>query len=439
MVPWGLLGIVVLALISVLAAPARAESDPRIYVLTIQGVINPVAARYVDRGLSTAAANDASLVVIRLDTPGGMDSSMREIVQKIVNSRVPVAVYVSPAGGRAASAGTFIVMAGHIAVMAPNTAIGAAHPVNSKGEDIQGSMGDKVLNDAVAYIKSLASQRDRNAEWAEAAVRGSVSSTEREAQRLNVIDFVAPDLDTLIANVDGKMIQLMTGPTVLHTKGLEVVYVDQNLVERFMYLISDPTIAYLLMAVALLGLLLELASPGTIVPGVAGGLAFVLALFSLGMLPINLTGVLLIVLAFVLFIAEIKVVSHGVLTLGGVIALAVGSFMLIDTSSASGISISRPVIVAVVVTITAFFGIAVRAAAQLRHRKASTGMEAIGGKIGVARTAVNPTGMVFLDGELWTASTSGEPVSPGDKVKVVAVNGLTLEVVGIRQEGDSNV
>ncbi|MDO8672767.1 MAG: NfeD family protein, partial [Dehalococcoidia bacterium] len=298
--------------------------------------------------------------------------------------------------------------------------------------------GQKVENDAVAYIRSLASQRDRNADWAESAVRGSVSSTESDALRLKVIDMVVPDLDTLMNNVDGRMIQLINGSTVIHSKGIEVTFLDQNLVERFLYLISDPTIAYLLMAVALLGLILELASPGAILPGLVGGVCFVLALFALGMLPINLTGVLLIILAFVLFIAEIKIISHGVLTLGGVISLVVGSFMLIDNSN-SDMEISRPVIFAVVLTITAFFVIAVRAAAQLRHRRPRTGIEALIGKTGVARTALNPSGMVFFDGARWTAVARGEPVLPGDTVKVVAISGLTLEVVGIRLEGDSNV
>ncbi|MFH1485689.1 MAG: nodulation protein NfeD [Chloroflexota bacterium] len=416
----------------------RAAGD-RVYVLTIKGAINPVVTSYVDRGISHAESNQAVACILQLDTPGGLDSSMREIVQRILNARVPVVVYVSPAGARAASAGTFITMAANVAAMAPNTAIGAAHPVNigGSGEEMQGTMEDKVVNDAVAYIKSIASQRNRNADWAEKAVRDSVSITESEALVDNVVDIVAPDLPSLLSQLNGREVTLLTGKTVLHTEDADIVHLEMNFIEHWLFTISDPNIAYILLSLAMTGLFLEFANPGAILPGIVGGIFLLLALFSLGMLPVNYAGVLLIGLAFVLFIAEAFVTSHGMLAIGGVASLTIGSLMLM-TSTAPYFSIDRRLIAAVVLSITAFFIFVVGAIARSHRRPATTGREGLMGERATARTTLDPEGLVFVHGERWDAISEDGRVEPGEEVVITKVDGLRVTVVKSGKEGTKN-
>lgn len=405
---------------------------PTIDVLTVKGAINPVIAGYIDRGIAYAESQGDIAVVIQLDTPGGLDSSMRDIVQHMVNSSVPVVVYVAPAGARAASAGVFITMAGHIAAMSPNTNIGAAHPVAVGGpsgvSEIPKTLEEKVVNDAVAYIKSIAEGHGRNVEWAEKAVRESVSATEQEALELKVIDLVSPNLQALVRDLDGRHVALLGGRVVtLRTDGVPLRFFNMGAIERFLYVISDPNIAYILLSLAMLGLFFELANPGAVFPGVIGGICLFLALYALGMLPVNIAGVLLIVLAFIMFVIEVFVASHGALAIGGIASLTVGSFILY--SGRSPLYRVDPWLIGVVVTIVAgFFVFVVAAVVRAHQRRSVTGEEGMVGMTAVARTALNPDGIVFVQGERWNATVEGEPVEPGQEVVITKVEGLKLWV-----------
>ncbi|MBI2909083.1 MAG: nodulation protein NfeD [Chloroflexi bacterium] len=432
---WTRIPVLFLTVIWALSVLVASAADSRVVVLTVKGAINPVVASYIDRGITQAESEVASAVVIQMDTPGGLDSSMREIVQRILISRVPVIVYVAPQGARAASAGTFILMAAHIAAMAPNTATGAAHPVAIGAPSTPGAPAPetrspteaKAENDAVAYIKSIAAERKRNADWAEKAVRESVSVTEQEALSLNVIDIVAPDVASLLAQAEGRQAAVSTGTVTLRTAGAQAVGLEMNFVERWLFTISDPNIAYILLSLAMTGLFLELANPGAILPGIVGGISLLLALFSLGMLPVNYAGVLLIVLAFILFVAEVFVTSHGMLAIGGVASLTIGSLILMS-SSAPYFAIDRRLIAAVVLTISAFFVFVVGAIIRSHRRRASTGWEGLLGTRAKARTALNPEGFVFVEGERWDAISEDGAVEPGEEVIITKVDGLRLTV-----------
>ncbi len=412
-------------LVALIGAQAGAQGG-KVHVLTAKGAINPVLAGYLERGLKDAADEGATAVVIQMDTPGGLDTSMRDIIQAILNSPVPVIVYVAPQGARAASAGAFITMAAHVAAMAPNTAIGAAHPVNIGGE-VDATMTEKVTNDAAAYIKSLAVRRGRNVEWAERAVRESVSAHEGEALAMGVVDMVAPDLASLLAQADGRRVELFGNMVTLRTAGSTVVHHDMGWVERFLYTISDPNIAYILLSLAMTGLFLELANPGAILPGVVGGICLLLAFYSLGTLPVNYAGVLLIVLAFVFFIAEIFVTTHGMLAFGGIASLTLGSLILFN-SSAPYLAIDRRLIAVVVLSVTAFFVFVVGAVARAHRRQVTTGREGLVGKVAVVRAALNPEGLVFLEGERWKARLEEGEAEPGEEVVVTKMDGLRLIV-----------
>jgi membrane-bound serine protease (ClpP class) len=400
---------------------------PAVAVLEIKGAINPMVASYVDRGLKLAAERNAGAVVIQLDTPGGLDTSMREIIQDMIGSPLPVIVYVSPQGGRAASAGAFITLAAHVAAMAPNTAIGAAHPVAGGGEEIKGAMGDKVTNDAAAYIKGLAKERGRNAEWAEKAVRQSVSASADEAKRLGVIDLVAPNLPSLLDQVHGREVKVGDRTVTLQTRGATTLPLEMTTLERFLYTISDPSIAFILLNLGMLGIFFELSNPGAIFPGILGGICLLLAFFALGMLPVNYVGVALIVLAFIMFVLELFVVSAGALTIGGLIALIFGASMLIDPST-PGIAVSLPVILTVTLVTASLMTGAMIMAIKTRRRKVTTGREDLIGAIAEVRTPLDPKGYVFLEGELWSAVTRSGRIDPPAHVTIVALEGLTLTV-----------
>jgi len=418
--------------LSLSAAASVLADSPTVSVLTIKGTINPVLVDYVKRGIEQAEDSYAEAVIIRLDTPGGLDSAMRDIVQLIVNARVPVVVYVSPSGARAASAGVFITMAAHVAAMAPNTAIGAAHPVSlgSEGETTSANdtMEEKVLNDAAAYIRSIAGAHGRNMAWAEKAVRESVSATEKEALELNVIDMIAPDLPTLIAQLDKRQVNMLGGQQVtLHTQGATVNDVPMGAVEKFLYTIADPNIAYLLLSLATLGLMAEIFNPGLIFPGIIGGISLLLAFYSLGMLPVNYAGILLIVLAIGLFIGEVLTPGFGLFTAGGIVSLVIGSLILFHGASPV-FRVSPWLIAAVTIVIAAFFTLIISRAVSIHRKQPQAGWEELIGKTARVKVALKPEGTVFIKGERWAAISEEGPVEAGEEVIIKKIDGLTLYV-----------
>ncbi|MBE9482107.1 MAG: nodulation protein NfeD, partial [Chloroflexi bacterium] len=396
-----LLGLIITASTAIQAEAASSRID----VLHAEGVINPVLVDYIERVIEQAEEDNAIACIIQMDTPGGLDTSMRDIVKDIVNARVPVVVYVSPAGARAASAGVFITMAAHVAVMAPNTAIGAAHPVaiGTEGEEgMSETMEEKVVNDAAAYIRSIAEAHGRNMEWAEKAVRESVSATEQEALELNVIDMVAPDLDSLVSQLDGRQVTMLGGNIVtLHTQGATINHIKMNTMEDFLYAISGPNIAYILLSLATLGIMAEIFNPGLIFPGVVGGICGLLAFYSLGMLPVNYAGVLLVVLAFALFIAEVFTTTFGLFTAGGITSLVIGSLILFKGGPL--FQVSPWLITTVVIIIAALFAFVISRVIRAHRRQASTGREELIGKAAVVKVALEPEGTVFYKGERWAA------------------------------------
>jgi membrane-bound serine protease (ClpP class) len=400
-------------------------SEADVTVIRVEGVVNPVMSEYITKSIDSAAADKADALVIELDTPGGLDTSMRSIVKKIIASEVPVVVYVSPSGARAASAGVFITLAAHVAAMAPGTNIGAAHPVGVGGK-MDKTMVDKATNDAAAYIKSLAEQRKRNADWAEQAVRDSVSITEQEALKLNVIDIVAPDLITLLDTIDQREVEMTMGKKRLNTKGANIVRKEIGLRHKILDLISNPNVAYLLMLIGFYGIFFELTNPGAIFPGVLGVLSLILALYSFQTLPVNYAGLLLILLAIVLFILEIKVVSFGMLTIGGLISMTIGSIMLFD-SPLPFLRVSLKVILPAVILTTLFFSLTIYLVVKAYGRKPVTGSEGLVGLEGEAKTDIYKDGQVFIHGEIWQA-WSNEPIKAGEKVVVEKVEDLHLKV-----------
>ncbi|MBI4300153.1 MAG: nodulation protein NfeD [Chloroflexi bacterium] len=407
-------------------APSQAAA-PRVVVAHVKGVINPVQAHFVQRAIAQAEKAQAPAIILELDTPGGLDSSMRSIIQRILSSRIPVVVYVAPQGARAASAGTFITMSADVAAMAPNTAIGAAHPVGGSGQDIEGTLGEKVTNDAAAYIRSLATQRGRNADWAERAVRESISASASEALDLHVVDVLAPDVPSLLAELQGREVQLISGPVILSTQGAGIKSVRMNIPERVLFTVSDPEIAFILLSLGLLALFFEFASPGAILPGVFGGIAVLLALFALGTLPINWAGVLLIVLGVILFFAEAMAPGFGVLAAGGVVAFIFGGLLLISTSNPQ-FQISRWLIFSLAGIMALFFMMVVGGLVRVRRAPAVSGVEALIGREASVRTSLEPEGMVFLEGELWQAHIEEGTAQVGDRVTVTQAKGLKLTV-----------
>ncbi len=423
--------LVVFLLLAVSIGANVQAQNATVDVITIKGTINPVLVDYVKRGIEHAEDTNAQALIIRLDTPGGLDQSMRDIVQLIVNAHVPVVVYVSPAGARAASAGVFITIAGHIAVMAPNTAIGAAHPV-SIGEEGEQTMSDtmesKVVNDAAALIRSLAQTHGRNIEWAEKAVRESVSATEQEALDLKVIDMISPDLPTLLQQLDGRQVTLLNGQTLtLRTKDAAVNEIDMSAVQKFLYTIADPNIAYILMSIAMLGIMAEIFNPGLIFPGIVGGICLLMSFYALGVLPVNYTGILLIVLAFGLFIGEALTPGFGLFFGGGLVSLIIGSLILFQ-GAAPVFRVDGRLIATVVILLAAGVGFIAWRAVQIHRKQATTGREELIGKTAMVKEALNPEGMVFLKGERWTAISEEGEIKVGEEVIIRRLDGLTLYV-----------
>ena len=409
-------------------AESSAPVTPTVLRIRVDSAIQPVVAQFIRESLEEADERDVQLLVLELATPGGLTTSMREICTAILGSETPVAVYVSPSGSHAASAGFFILLAADIAAMAPGTNTGAAAAVGGQGEEIEGTMGKKVEEDAAAYIRSLASRKDRNVELAESAVLGDEAKafSAEEALEGNLIDLVTPSLTRLLVEVDGREIEKNGRTVVLETAAARVEELEMRIFQRILAILADPTIAFLLLSLGGLGIYFELMNPGAIFPGVFGAIALVLAFFGLSVLPVSYAGVALILLSLVFFIAEIKVQSFGLLTIGGVISLVLGAIMLIKTPEPA-MQVSWQVIVAVaasaVLVVAFLFSIAYRA---FRNR-VRTGVEGMVSERGVVREELNPRGKVWVHGELWSAFAS-EPIPVGEEVEVVAVDGMRIEV-----------
>ncbi|MGD8370095.1 MAG: nodulation protein NfeD [Syntrophobacterales bacterium] len=421
-----------LILLLICALPFTQAADKHIKVIRIEESINPGTAAYLARGVEQAVDDEATIVVVQLDTPGGLVSSMRTMVKTIMNAPIPVVTFVSPSGAQAASAGVFVVMAADIAAMAPGTNIGAAHPVVAGGKEMDETMDTKVVNDLVAFIKSIATQRGRNAEWAEEAVRESVSVTAEEALKLKVIDLVARDMEELLAKLEGWTVKTKAGEKKLALKGLPIQRVEENLRDKVLKTISNPNIAYLLMLIGLAGLYFELSHPGAIFPGVIGGICLILAFYAFQTLSVNYAGVLLIILGAILFLLEIKVTSYGLLSIGGVICLTLGSIMLFNTGS-TGLRVSWSVLIPAVMVISGFFITVALLALRAHMAKPRTGYQGLIGEIAVAQEPLAPDGKVFVHGELWNA-TCEDIVPEGGRVEVVEVENLWLKV---RKIGDT--
>jgi len=419
-------------------------------VLTVSGPIDPISARYVIRGLDRAVRESATLVVIELDTPGGLGSSMDDIVARILASPVPVAVYVAPPGARAASAGVFIAMAAHVAAMAPGTHIGAAHPVASGGSDIPGAMGDKILNDSVAKLKALANLRGRPAAWADEAVRRSASITETEAVSRGVVDLSAPSLGDLLQKLDGRSVRTQEGTVRLLTSGAEVRRIRPTFIDAILAFLVNPDLAYILLTIGIFGVIFELTSPGAIAPGVVGAIALLMAFIGFGNLPTNIGGIVFIALAILLFIVDIKTPTHGFLTAGGVVAFVLGSLLLfppwrggaaknLPVPAVPGLApppvgISVAVIVVMTVLVVAFFTFVLGKGIRAQARRVSFGVEGLEGGVGTVVTDCAPEGLVNLGGEQWSARSVEGPLVPGEAVEVVGRQGLSLLV---RRKGGS--
>ncbi len=407
--------------------PLFAELEAgQVHVITISSAINPIVAEFIITSIKSAEDEGATALVIKLDTPGGLDTAMRDIIKAIEESSVPVITYVSPSGARAASAGCLITLASHVAVMAPATNIGAAHPVSLGGDKIDDEMKKKIENDAVAYIKGIAKKHGRNEKWAEKAVRESVSITSEEALELNVIDLIAPDLVTLLDKIDGKKVTVRGREVILQTKGSEIVHKEMGWRHRFLNALSNPELAYILFMLGFWGILFELYSPGAIFPGVLGGICLILAFMAFQTLPINYAGVMLIILGIILLVLELKVVSYGLLTIAGIISLVLGSIILFE-SSLPFYRVSYSLIGAVVLATALFFVFATTLVVKAHMRRSVTGMEGMIGARGRAISRIEKNGKVFVNGEYWDAF-SDEVIEEGAEIIVTRVEGLKLQV-----------
>ena len=412
---------------SIFIIQGKTQDKTPIFTIEVDGIINPPTAKFIIDSIDEAAKEGGQCLIIQLDTPGGLMESMRLIVKKILTSNIPVIVYVSPKGARAASAGVFITMAAHIAAMAPGTHIGAAHPVTLGAEGKESkTMTDKIVNDTVSNIKSIAKTRGRNVDWAEKAVRKSVSVTEEEALKLNVVDLISSDLQDLLTKIDGRVVKIDGSSRTLLTKGMQPRSLQMSWRDKLLDVISNPQIAYYLLMLGGMGIFFELSNPGAILPGVVGGIFLILAFYALHVLPVNYAGLALILFAIILFIAEIKVVSHGLLAVGGIISLLLGSLMLFQ-SPAEYMRISLSVIIPAVLVTSAFFIFAATMAIRARLTKPTTGMEGLVGEEGIASTGISPEGKVSIHGEFWNV-VSDNNIEKGEKVQVIGVDNLKLKV-----------
>ena len=400
----------------------------KVISITIDGTINPASADFIHNSIHNAANEKAEALILHLNTPGGLLQSTRMIVSDILESPIPIIVYVSPGGAHAGSAGVFIVLAAHIAAMAPGTNIGAAHPVVLQGQ-MDSVMNEKATNDAAAFIRSIAEKRHRNIEWAERAVRRSYSYSETEALRDSVIDLIANNDVHLLQKIDGKTIELTAGEKKLFLKEPVVALYKMSVWEKLLNVLSDPTIAYILLMIGMYGIMFELFSPGAILPGIAGVIALILAFYSMQTLPVNYAGLALIIFGVILFLLEIKIVSHGLLAIGGTVSLFLGSVMLIKPGSSMEFSsISRAVIYSVTVLSALFFLFVLGAGLRAQRRKVVTGAEAMTGATGEVIEILDPSGIVELNGEIWAAESVSGTIAKGEKVKVRERKSLKLFV-----------
>ena len=400
-----------------------------VYIIQVADAISPGTAEFIKSGLKTAEENEAACVIIELDTPGGLAESMRLIVQNILGSRVPVVVFVYPGGARAASAGVMITMAADVAAMAPGTNIGAAHPVGAGGQEINEAMSEKIINDMVAQAKSVAEKRNRNAKWVEDAIRESVSVTETEALKENIIDLIAADTDDLIKQLTGREIK---GRGRLKLDDVKKITIKETLRTKILKTISNPNYAYILLMIGLAGLYFEFSHPGSIFPGVIGAIALVLAFFAMQTLPVNYAGILLIALAIIFFIMEMKITSYGLLSVAGVVSLLLGSLMLFKGSTPD-VKVSLQVVLPTIVIISGFFVAVAGLVFRAQISKPTTGSTGLVGEIGIVKKALAPEGKVFVHGELWNARAK-EPIDKDAKVRIVQVVNLILEVEAVNQE-----
>jgi membrane-bound serine protease (ClpP class) len=406
-----------------------AASAPRVEQADLTGDINNIMAAYIQTSVSRAEADHADVLLVVMNTPGGISTSMDDIVTSLLNCKVPVVVYVYPSGGRAASAGLFVAQAADVLAMAPGTNIGSAHPIQATGADLTGDLGAKVLNDAVTRVRNLASIHNRNADWAEQAVRNSVNINAEDAVKLHVADLVAPDIRSLLNEVDGRTVPRTNGALTIHSAGASIDDFPMPFWQVFLNALIDPTIAALLIIVAGYGIITEMSNPGLILPGVIGGIAAVLAIVSLANLPVNIAGGLMMLLALILFLADLKAPTHGFLSVGGVFALLIGMAFLINTGPI-GLGVS-PILSIVTALITlGFFAFFIRKVVAARRQPALSGADTIVGAVGEAREELAPEGLVFVAGALWRATATPGPVHSGSAVRVVGRNGLQLQVVG---------
>jgi len=431
---WILLAFYAALMMLTLAAPAlsQAQEGGQIEVLRVEGAITPVVVEYVERAIEAAEANGANLLIITLDTPGGSVEVTRRLTSRMTAARVPIVVYVAPTGAHAASAGTFVTLAAHVAAMAPGTSIGAASPIASGGEEMGETAKEKAISILEADVAGLARRRGEEAvEWARKAVREAKAATEEEALELGVIDLIATDLDDLLEQLDGRQVEVAGTEVVLETRGASLHEAEMDPVERFLHVITDPNIAFILVTLGMNGLLFELSSPGGWVAGVVGAICLLLGLYGLGVLEANWIGLFLIVVAFVLFVLDIKAPTHGVLTLGGLVSFVFGSMLLFDSPY---YEISRPLVFGVALATAGFFAFAVAKAIRAQTRQPTTGLEGMVGRTADARTDLDPEGSVFLMGEWWEALAEDGPIPKGETVVVVGYEGFRLRV---RRQGDA--
>ncbi len=403
-----------------------------VYILTVNDAISPGIAEYIKNGIEKAEKEGAACLIIELDTPGGLAESMRLIIKDILGSTVPIVVFVSPGGARAASAGVMITMAADVAAMAPGTNIGAAHPVGAGGKDISGKMSEKVINDMVAHAKSVAEKRGRNQEWVEQAIRESVSVTETEALKENIIDLIAEDIDDLIGQLNGYKI---ADKGELTLDKAQKIVVEPSLRTNILKTISNPNIAYILLLIGLAGLYFELSHPGAIFPGVIGGISLVLAFFALQTLPVNYAGILLIVLAIIFFIMEMKIASYGLLSVAGVLSLLLGSLMMFK-GTGPDMTLSLKVLLPTLILVSGFFVFVAGLVFRAQMSKPRTGTKGLVGEIGIVKKALTPDkeGKVFIHGELWNARAQ-KAIHENTQVRVIKVINLLLEVEPVEETG----
>jgi membrane-bound serine protease (ClpP class) len=411
-------------------ATSAATDQPRVLAATFENDVNPVTQDYINDQIERANDENYDAIVILLDTPGGLSSSMNKIVQAELASKVPVIVYVYPEGARAASAGVWIGQAADILAMAPQTNIGSSTPISVGGEDIQEDLRRKVVNDAAASLRALAREHGRNVRWADAAVRRASNLNAREALEQNVIDVVAPDLPSLLEQIDGQ--KTVPKGFVLNTAGAEIDEVDMSVWKKILDTLIDPNLIVIFLSIGTLGIIVELWNPGLIFPGTVGAISLILGLFGLQVLPISAAGLLLMLLAFAFFGAEAFIPSHGALTVAGAVCFVLGALLLFDPAGES-YEVSLTVVLAVAATLAVLMGFAAAKIIQVRRLKPVTGQDELIGEVGVVRRPLDPVGTVFLHGELWQARSAGDPIPAAEQVRVVGLDGLLLEVERVEQ------